>query len=594
MTRRKIFLSLFILTNSVHVHSQTLKDAIHLTDNEQYEAATPVFKTLIAGEPSNGTNYFYFGENYLLNDNADSAALMFNKGKEVDPMNVLNTIGLAKMKLNKASVAEMKGLSDRMRFEADKAQKEYDALQNKTTEDQVRLIGEVQARLGDALAKYGDAKASVTEANMLIDGAVSKAGVKNAQALIEAADALIKFKNKDLDKAKLLLDKAAAIDLKNPEIQILYGDIYSELNNGTLAAEYYNKALEFDKNSVKAIVSKGKLYRRSTNNDGAAEEFQNAIKIDPSFAPAHRELGEVNFKLGKLDKAKAEYRTYLDLSKNNKSARIRYASFLYLSKDYSGAINEISQLSKFDPDNITLLRVATYCYYETKDTMKALNTVRVLFSKLTAEKTAPIDYEYFGKILALNNQDSLAIVNLRKAYDMENSRCDLLNEIWKSYDKLKRNAEAALVLQEKIQNCRGITTVDYFNLGRSYFYAEDFVRADTAFAKLNEASPKYATGFLWRAKANSYIDSTSALGLAKPFYEKYIEIATIDTVGMVAGKYKSGLIEAYKYMASYSFGKKATDDAIIGYLKKILELDPEDDYAKTNMKNIQQQKKKSQ
>ena len=112
--------------------------------------------------------------------------------------------------------------------------------------------------------------------------------------------------------------------------------INAELVNGTLSADYYNKALELDKTSVRAIVSKGRLYKRSTNYEGAAEEFQRAVQIDSSYAPAHRELGEAYFKLGKLEKAKAEYRKYLELSKNNCGARIRYASFLYIQNCSNG------------------------------------------------------------------------------------------------------------------------------------------------------------------------------------------------------------------------------------------------------------------
>ncbi len=578
--KKKIFAATLILLFALHVQSQSLKDAIHLTDNEQFEAATTVFRNLLTAEPSNGTNYFYFGENYLLNDNQDSAMLMFNKGLQVDPANVLNTIGLAKIKLNKASIIEMKALSERAVRDAEKSKREYDALQNKTPEDQTRLVGEMQAKVGEAQAKYAEAKANVAEAQTMIDAALIKAGPKNSQAMIEAADALIRFKNKDLDKAKTILDKAAALDPKNSEIQILYGDIYSELNNGSLAAEYYNKALELDKNSAKAIVSKGRLYRRSTNNDGAAEEFQNAIKIDAGYAPAHRELGEIYYKLNKLEKAKEEYRIYLDLSKNNKSARIRYASFLFYSKDYVGAINEINQLSKADPGNLTLLRLTAYSYYETKDTVKALAAVRSLFTKLTDENAAPKDYEYYGKILALNNQDSVAVIHLRKVYDMDNSRCDILNEIQKSYEKLKRYEESAEVLQEKIHNCKGITIADYHNLGRSYFFAQQFQNADTAFAKENELSPKYAGGFLWRAKTNSYIDSTSELGLAKPFYEKYIELTLSDTSKGLTIAQKNGLIESYFYLGSYNYITLHDNAGARNYMKKILEIDPANQKAK--------------
>lgn len=149
------------------------------------------------------------------------------------------------------------------------------------------------------------------------------------------------------------MDKAVTIEPKNPDIQILYGDIYAEQNNGTLAADYYNKALDLNKNSARTVVSKGRLYKRSTNYDGAAIEFENAIAISPEYAPAYRELGETNFKLGKLEKAKENYRKYLELSKNNCGARIRYASFLYLSKDYTGAIGELSQAQqKCDPKTL--------------------------------------------------------------------------------------------------------------------------------------------------------------------------------------------------------------------------------------------------
>src|SRR5205809_62899 len=98
--KKKLFLSMLILWMAFQAQAQTLKDAVHLTDNEQFEAATTVFRNLVGAESSNGTNYFYFGENYLLNDNPDSAMVMFNKGLQVDQNNVLNTIGIAKVKLN--------------------------------------------------------------------------------------------------------------------------------------------------------------------------------------------------------------------------------------------------------------------------------------------------------------------------------------------------------------------------------------------------------------------------------------------------------------------------------------------------------------
>ena len=564
--------------------AQTLNDAMRLTDNEQYEAATAAFRTLIAAEPANATYYYYLGENYLLSDNADSAMMMYDRGAKADPNNLLIQIGHAKHLLNMFSVAEMKRNSNIANDDYQSAKNNYDKLAVKTPDDEARLK-EMKAKASEAESLYQTALANVKSANSILDETLTKAGPKNVQILIEAADALIHMKNKDIEKAKGLLDKASALQPKNPEIKILYGDVYSELNNGTLAAEYYNKALDLDPKSVKAIVNKGRLYKRSTNFEGAAEEFKNAIKIDDSFAPAHRELGECYYRLGKLEDAKAEYKKYLELSKNNCGARIRYASFLYLSKDYPGALNEISQLkNSCDANSPTLLRVTAYSLFETKDSTKALSAIQKLFEKVSEDKLIGQDYEYYGKIYGMNNMDSLGVDMLRKAYLMDNTRCDLLNEIWKSYDKMKKYAEAAAILQEKIQNCKGITVTDYFNLGRSYFFSADYTRADSAFAKVNELSPKYASGFLWRAKANSFIDSTMTLGLAKTHYEKYIEVAGADTANST--KYKSGLIEAYKYIAAYFVQVDKNLREAKKNLEKILDIDPDNQEVKDWIKSI--------
>lgn len=544
--KKTIILFYFLVGTAIALSAQTLDEARKLTENEQYEAATEVYKMLISKDPMNGTNYYYFGENLLLSDNPDSASIIFSKGRQQDPASQLLKIGEAKVLLNSVSLAEAKAASSR---------------EPANTELKTRSE---------------EAQNNINKANALLNEAEAAAPQKSATIYIEIADALIHFKNKNLDKAKALLDKAVSIEPKNIDIQILYGDIYAEQNNGTLSADYYNKALELNKLSARAIVSKGRLYKRSTNYEGAASEFENAIGIAPDYAPAYRELGETNFKLGKLEKAKENYRKYLELSKNNCGARIRYASFLYLSKDYSGAINELSQTQqKCDPKNLTMLRVFSYCYYETKEYAKGLETVNELFTILPDDKRTTVDYEYYGKLLIASNQDSAGIIQLRKAYSLDANRTDLLSEISNSYYKLKKYAEAAAVLEEKIATGKDVKVADYFNLGRSYYFNTQFGLADTAFSKVNEISPKYASGWLWRAKSNTHIDSTSEAGLAKPYFEKYIELALADSAN--PSKYQSGLADAYGYLAYYYILKKDNENALL-YLKKKIELplDPEE------------------
>ncbi len=111
--KKTIILFYFLVGTGLALTAQTLDEARRLTENEQYESATDVYKALISREPANGLNYYYFGENLLLSENPDSALIIFNKGREQDPTNLLLKIGTAKVLLNAISLPEAKASSTR-------------------------------------------------------------------------------------------------------------------------------------------------------------------------------------------------------------------------------------------------------------------------------------------------------------------------------------------------------------------------------------------------------------------------------------------------------------------------------------------------
>jgi Tfp pilus assembly protein PilF len=533
---KKLF-SFFLLAVAFayNVTAQTIQDARKLTENEQYEAASALYRSLLEKNPSDVSLYYYYGDNLLKGDNPDSAKIIFEQGAKVDSKNPLLMIGNAKLLLDDINVREAKASSN-----------------NDGSNPELRI-------------RYEEAVENVKRANELIDQAVLN--TKDIQVMIEAAEALINYKNKDTDKAKSLLDKAAAIDQLNIDVLLLYGDLYTELNNGTLAADYYNRALDQKKTSARAIVSKGKLYKRSTNYESAAEEFRNAIKIEPGYAPAYRELGECYIKLGQLAKGKEEYRKYLELSKNNCGARIRYATILYSGKDYANALSELDQVKeRCDSNNSTMLRVQSYCYYETKEYEKGLNTVNHLFRRVAPDKRTATDYEYSGKLLIKSNMDSAGIIQLQKAFALDPTRVDLLSDIADAWIDLKNYPNAIDVLNQKLALGRDVKIMDYYSLSRAFYFNENFIEADSIAKKANDLSPTWIGGWMLRAQVNAQRDSTSEEGLAKPFYEKIIELSLADSI-----KYQKYLIESYTYLAYYYVLKKDTVPAIM-YLEKKLEM----------------------
>lgn len=540
MKKTIIYFSLFVL-GALNVSAQSLQEARKLTESEQYEQASEMYRQLIAAKPTDANLYYYFGDNILSDDNADSARIVFEKGKTIDANNALLKIGTAKLLMDAINVREAKA-----------------SLEKDGNNPELRNRNE-------------DALANVANAGKLIDEAVAASPAKDLSILIEAAEAYIYYENKDLDKAKILLDKANAIDPKNIDVNIMYGDIYGGLSNGTLAAEYFNKAQELDPKSARAIVSKGRLYYNSTNYDAAAAEFERAIKLDPSYAPAYSAVAYAYLRQGKLEKAKEAAKKYLELSKNNCSARIFYASLLYFSKSYQEALDELANVStRCDSNNLKMLRIQAYSNYEAEKYPEGIAVMEHLFRIVPMESRDKKDFEYYGKLLIETNQDSLGIEQLLKAYALDPSRGDLLSEIANAWFKLKNYPNAILYMQQKIALGKDIKVTDYYLLGRANYYSGQYVPADSAFMKVNEISPKYAGGWLWRADVSSNIDSTGKDSLAKPFYDRYIQIADSDSVNI--SKYQIGLIRAYSYMASYYLLIRKDNERAKFYLRKKLEL----------------------
>lgn len=542
------------------VNAQSILEAQKLTDNEQYENASSVYQALILKTPNDANLYYYYADNLLLSDNADSAGIVFDKGFSIDQLNPLIKIGKAKILLDNINV-----LDARASIEQDIANKE---LQD----------------------RYEQTLMNIKNANALIDDAILN--TKDISVLVGAAEALIQYKNKNLDKAKPILDKALALEPKNIRAILLYGDIYAELNNGTLAADYYNRALDLNKTSARALVSKGRLYKRSTNYDGAAREFQIAISVEPAYAPAYRELGETYIKVGKLSQAKEEYKKYLELSKNNCGARIRYATFLYVSKNFTEALTELDLVQqKCDSNNLRMLRIQSYCYYETKDSAKGRHTINKLFQLVSPEKRTAKDLEYFGRFLIDTEMDSLiqlGIEQLQKAVVLDPTRTDLLTDIANAWSGLKQYPNSIKALTQKISIGKDVKVQDHLYLGQAYYFNKQFVEADSAVMKANIMSPNWARAWLYRAKINTHIDSTSENGLAKPFYEKYIEIALPDSSKPdFVAKYNNGLIEAYGYLAYFYILKKDNANGLI-YLKKKLQLPLEEEDKKNVQKAVDQ------
>jgi len=534
-----------IMVLSGNLKAQDLNTALKLTYKEQFEAADNVFSSLIKSEPSNGKYYYYSGENQLASyfldtvnvsfkEVGEKALARFNQGIAAAPNEPLNYIGLGKVALIQKNKA---------------------------------LASEKFAK-AESFLPVKKEKSALTKADQ-------------AQIFVRLAEAYIQVGSKDSAIVFGYLRKAEFLDKKNPDLYLFRGDywIYT-LNDGSRAAENYKKSQDLAPQSARAKVRLGQLYTRVKSWEDALSYYSQALAIDSTFAPAYLELGFLNSKTNKPEESRKYFKKYLDLSKSNIAAKRRYANMLIQTEDYPAAIEQINQIQKMDSVSYNdLNRALAYSYFELKDYPKAKYYITKFFKNSPSDKVYSKDYVYNGRILQKMGEDSLAITKLVMGYKIDTMNTDLLNEIAVAYNKMKKYDDAARTYQLKIDRKVGNAN-DYYKMGIAYYNAKKWVEADSALSKLIRMSPDFEPAYAYKARVYSNLDPDSKEGLAKPYYEKLIEKASLDSV-----KYAKDLIEAYNYLGYYYLLNKKYCESL-DYWQKLLVLEPANENAISAIKDL--------
>ncbi len=520
---KKIAIGIFAVFCTVTiVKAQTALEGIRAIEVEQFENAKKIFSSLIASNPSDANNYFYYGRAYYGQDKIDSAKFYFEKGLTVNPNSALNLVGLGSISFDTGNDAEAKA-----NFEKAVAltmAKDYQTL---------KYIGKAYAELG----------------------------------------------KKNYNEALNYLNRAKTLEPKNPEIYVNIGDVYMEQSNGSDAVKYYNEALKIDPNYVNAHVRTGKLYTRALNYQEAKTAFEKAISIDPNYPPIYREYGELELSAKKYENAVENYKKYMDLTDKSTNSQLRYARFLYVGKQYQESADLIKQIIPKDSSDYIIYRLLGYSSYEIKDYKTGLNAMNKFFA-MNPRKILGTDYSYLGKLQVKNKLDSLGMMNILKAIEMDTTTKDLYGDLADAYFSQKKYKLAAEAYEKKIEGGKP-GPVDFFYVGRAYYFGLEFVKSDSAFSKLIQQKSDFATAWLYRARNNYRIDDIDGKsdGLAKPFYEKYIELTLADPKFDIK-KSSKDLIESYKYLGDYYFTVASDKISSKMYWQKVLEIDPNDKQAK--------------
>lgn len=199
---------------------------------------------------------------------------------------------------------------------------------------------------------------------------------------------------------------------------------------------------------------------------------------------------------------------------------------------------------------------------------KGLNAINKFFEVTEGKnfKYIPDDYKHKGSLLAKSGKDSLGTAFILKAIALDSVKnCELYGDVARVNMKAKKWALAIFYYEKKATcaNSKGLNGQENFELGRAYYSLAGgkikekkdaeatplFVKADTCFSRLTQASPTFAPGYFWRGKTNVQLDSKNDLWLAKPHFEKALSLVKPEERALPTNK--DNVIIACEYLGYY-------------------------------------------
>jgi len=516
MFNKKIIISILLTTFFIlNLQAQDIASGVKLIRNEKYNGAKKYFSSLI-NSPLKAEAYFYLGEIAFIQQKVDSAKIFYNKGIETNNEFPLNYAGLVRLNVLDGNGAE-----------AEKNQNQAIELGNE----------------------------------------------KNPKVYIVLSEAYSWIKN--YDKALQILTDALNNKLYSPDIYIAIGKLYINKINGTEAVKNFIEALNIDKTNPEALTQKAKVYSLINNYDAAISLLNEAISDDPSYSPAYNELAEVYANTKDYSKASEFYAKYIEASEITLEKQKRYASILYINKEYDKAIHILTDVIKVEPENPFAVRILAYSYLKLENIDDSKSYFQRLF-ELSSVDYLPSDYENYADLLTKTGNDSLAIEYLYKIVELDSTRKDVYGDISVLCFKNKKWDGVISALLKK----GDLKAQEYFDLGKAYYFKQDYVNADSAFSKLISKAPSLAIGYFWQARVKTNFDPESEQGLAKPFYEQFINVSNEDTI-----RFKKELIETYSYLGYYYYIKEDKSSSKANWLK-VEAIDPENPQAIAALKEL--------
>lgn len=372
----------------------------------------------------------------------------------------------------------------------------------------------------------------------------------------------IYIKADSLSEAEIQIDRAMAIDPKNPDIYVASGNFYFARRVYELARDNYEKAIGLDSTIVEAHLKLATSYywlaTRELDKDLGNELFARSLrewntvsKLDSMNSKAFFEQGKIWFFAERYTEAANALSRYVKLRPTGSLGRWYLAQSLYNIGEWANAIPNLEQAAnEIDSVKIQAKQDLADCYLAVKNYTKAKETYQELETNST--KFSSIDYRKYGQSCFLSGDTLSAIKNFRKAIDMDKeNNCNLMYFLGTLLSSQKNYAASNEILLMRLNTgtCQdSLNSKVYYIIGSNFIFSNQADSSITYLEKSLELDPKNMFAEIYLGDAYIQIKNEK-LGL-----DKYKSVIAKEEADPTLNR--NALLQAFAKLSNYYLDKK--------------------------------------
>lgn len=210
-----------------------------------------------------------------------------------------------------------------------------------------------------------------------------------------------------------------------------------------LSISLYLKVIDLNPSDLANYTNLASVYQSKNQDIKVIETLEKGLEFFPDESVLLIRLGEFHYHLKEYAKAIISYEKYLAKGDSSPDVMKNLGICCFFEKHTKKGLYLLEKSLQVNPDDPIVGLYIGLCYEASGKLKKSID-----YLKFASEIAIPYYlsdiYHHLGNVYDLNQEYKKSIAALKKAYELDSTKCNVLFEIATTYEKMQRNKPLAI------------------------------------------------------------------------------------------------------------------------------------------------------